>query len=112
MEKKNGYDPNDYHRVTINQNTTNRLIKNAKRKYFDDLGHKLSNSNTGQKQFWNAFKRISNKKKTSVIPPISLNDAYISNFEQKANIFNKYFSDQCSVNENGSVLPELHLNIK
>ena len=49
------------------------------------------------------------KKKISSIPPIFFNDAYITKFEHKADIFNKYFSDQCSVNDNGSILPEMHL---
>ena len=30
---------------------------------------------------------------------------YISDFLQKANIFNEYFAIQCTINDNGSVLP-------
>ena len=32
---------------------------------------------------------------------------YISNFRQKANLFNDYFADQCKLFENGSTLPEV-----
>ena len=28
-------------------------------------------------------------------------------FQQKAQIFNDYFAEQCTINDNGTVLPEL-----
>lgn len=59
-----------------------------------------------QKMFWTAFKRITNKKKLTNIPPIFDNDTYITNFQQKAKIFNDYFADQCKNYDNGSILPE------
>ena len=31
----------------------------------------------------------------------------MSNFQQKANIFNDYFANQCKILENGSILPEV-----
>ena len=51
------------------------------------------------------MKRITNKKKLTNIPPIFHNNIYLTNFQQKANIFNNYFSDQCKIHDNGSVLP-------
>ena len=60
---------------------------------------------TGQKHFWSAFTRISNKKKQTNIPPILENDRYVTNFQQKAQIFNDYFAEQCQINDNGSILP-------
>ena len=56
--------------------------------------------------FWTAFKRITNKKKLTNIPPIFDNNTYITNFQQKAKIFNDYFVDQCKNHDNGSILPE------
>ena len=104
---KRGKHKNDFDQVRIVQNTTNKLIREAKQLYYEKLGDKLSDPQTGHKQFWNAFKTITNKKKYTNIPPIIENDAYISNFRQKANLFNDYFADQCKLFENGSTLPEV-----
>ena len=68
------------------------------------MGVKLSNPQTGQKNFWTAFKRITNTKITN-IPPIFEKDSYITNFHHKAQIFNDYFADQCKIYDNDSILP-------
>ena len=65
---------------------------------------KLSDPNTEQKHFWTAYKKIINKKVNTNIPPIIDNGVYISNCKQKADIFNQYFANQCTVNDNGSIL--------
>ena len=39
------------------------------------------------------------------IPPLLVNDELITEFEAKANIFNKYFTSQCTTVNNNSVLP-------
>ena len=72
----------------------------------DTLGTKLSDPSIGHKNFWTAFKRITNKKKLTNIPPIFDNNTYVTNFQQKTKIFNDYFADQCKIHDNGSVLPE------
>ena len=69
------------------------------------IGDKFSDPETGQKDFWTAFKRISNKKKLTNIPPIFENNRYIPNLQQKADIFNAYFADQCNIYDNGRALP-------
>ena len=85
----------DHANVRDVQNATNKLIREAKKAYFENLGNKLSDPKTGQKYFWTAFKRISNKKKQTNIPPIIENNHYVSNFQQKSQIFNDYFAEQC-----------------
>ena len=88
------------------QNSTNKLINEAERTYYENLGNKLSDPDTGPKHFWTASKRISNKKKQTNIPPIFENNCYVTNFQQKAQIFNDYFAEQCKINDNESLLPE------
>ena len=104
---KKGRNENDRENVRKSQNDTNKLIKDAKQSYYDKLGEKLSDPQIGAKHFWNAFHRISNRTKKTNIPPIILNDKYISNFRDKANIFNDYFSDQCNILDNDSTLPDI-----
>ena len=104
---KKGKNINDLTEVREVQNITNKLIIEAKKSYYVRLGHKLSDPQTDQNHFWNAFKTITNKKKYTNIPPIIENNVYISNFFEKANIFNDYFADQCKVLDNGSTLPHM-----
>ena len=65
---KRGKHKNDCDQVRIVQNTTNKLIREAKLFYYEKLGDKLSDPQTGHKQFWNAFKTITNKEKYTNIP--------------------------------------------
>ena len=39
-----------------------------------------------------------------IIPPLLINDQLVTNFNEKANNFNQYFSNQCSVIDNSSKL--------
>ena len=99
---KRGRNPDNYKNVRKVQNISSKLINQAKQLYYHNLGDKLSDLKIGQKSFWTAFKRIVNTKKQTNIPPIIENDVYISDFSQKANIFNEYFATQCTINDNGS----------
>ena len=101
-----GRNPTEHNTVREIQNSTSKLIREAKRAYFQKLGDELSNPQTGQKRFWTAFKRITNNKKITNIPPLIENDTYITNFPHKAQIFNDYFADQCTNHENDSILPD------
>ena len=49
--------------------------------------------------------KIINRKKTSNIPPLLENGIFVTNFENKADIFNDLFLKQCSEIDNGSKLP-------
>ena len=103
---KLGRNANDHGNVREIQNSTNKRIRDSQRSYFEKLGHNLSDPQIGQKNFWTAFKRLSNKKKLTNIPPIFHNNIFVSNSQQKANIFNNYFADQCKILDNGSMLTE------
>ena len=104
---KRGRKPEERAKVIETQNETSKLIKQAKNSYYEKLGTLLSDSSCGEKHFWNAFKKLSNKKKTTNIPPIIENNLYVTDFQQKAKIFNDYFAEQCTIHDNGSTLPPL-----
>ena len=65
------------------QNETNKIIKEAKQVY-TNLGVKLSDSKIGHKNFWSAYKKLTNKKKNTNIPPIIENGTFISICKHKA----------------------------
>ena len=51
------------------------------------------------------MKTVSNNKKIPCIPPIHDNNNYITDFKEKAHIFNDFFAKQCTQVENTSKLP-------
>ena len=82
-----------------------KLVDDAQQKYLIGQGIKLSNPGTDIKTYWSILKTFLNKIKTPCIPPILNNNVFITDFQDKANLFNEYFALQCTVLDTGSVLP-------
>ena len=57
------------------------------------------------KAYWSILKTILNNKKIPCIPPIYHNNNYITDFKEKAQIFNNFFAKQCTLVENTTKLP-------
>ena len=103
--KKGGKKATDWKRVKDHQQRTQEAISEAKSTYLENLGKKLCDPTSGQKTFWTAYRRLANKKKNTNIPPILEDGKYITNFKDKADLFNSYFADQCKPFEMESSLP-------
>ena len=67
---------------------------------------KLANPSTSSKTYWSILKTFVNGKKIPIIPPLLVNDNFITNFLEKANLFNEFFSKQCQPLQNNSTLPK------
>ena len=52
---------------------------------------------TSRKSYWSILKTFLNNKKILVIPPILYDNKFITNFNEKAEIFNNFFAKQCSL---------------
>ena len=87
------------------QDLLNTIIEQAKRKYFENISHKLSNKNLNPKKYWSLLKIILNGKKIPCISSIYHNDKFISDIKKKCDLFNSYFADQCTSLANDSKLP-------
>ena len=48
-----------------------------------------------------------NDKKMPVIPLLFYNNNFISNFQEKSELFNEHFSEQCSLIQNKSTIPSV-----
>ena len=84
------------------------LISTSKSSYYSNLANKLNNPMSGPKSYWSILNRFLGKKKIPTILPLKkINDIFETNFLTKSNIFNKYFAKQCSIIDNGSVLPNI-----
>ena len=60
---------------------------------------------TSTKCYWSLLKIIVNQKKVPCIPPIFHNNEYVTDFQEKSEIFNSFFANQCSLIPNNSTLP-------
>ena len=102
--------PKDWTRVKQVKDDGTKMITDARNKYYSRLGEKLCDPNVGIKTYWKTLRKIINKKQVMNIPLILSNGVFITNFHYKANLFNEFFVQQCSILQNGSVL--LHINYK
>ena len=70
---------------------------------------KLNDPIIAPKAYWKIINRFLSNKKIPAVPPLLVNGEIISNFSQKATIFNKFFASQCTLLQNSSSLPTFYL---
>ena len=80
-------------------------ISNSRKNYFDNLAEKLCDPKLNRNAYWSILKSFTNWKKVPIIPPLLINDHFVTNFNEKANHFNDFFVNQCSLINNHSKLP-------
>ena len=69
------------------------------------MSAKLGNPKSAPKTYWSIIKKFISNKKIRTVQPILVNGDLVSEFKQKANIFNKHFAPLCTPIKNGSKLP-------
>ena len=82
-------------------------IEESKQKFYSLLPHKLLDSKTSPKQYWSILKTFLNDKKIPCISPLLHNGKFIMDFKEKTELFNDFFSKQCSFVNNNSKLPSV-----
>ena len=80
------------------------VILKRKNDYHRKLSDKLNDPETSAKAYWSILKTLYNGKKIPLILPILVNNKLISNFKEKANYFNNFFTSHCTLISNVSVL--------
>ena len=88
---------------TISTELSEMILK-RKNDYHRQLSDKLNDPETSAKAYWSILKTLYNGKKIPLILPILVNNKLISNFKEKANYFNNFFTSHCTLISNGSVL--------
>ena len=83
-----------------------KLIEDAKRNYFLKAGETLANPGTARKTYWSLINTVLNKAKIPIIPPLLENELFVTDFTEKAQIFNEYFILQCTTIDTGSEIPQ------
>ena len=93
---ENGRKITDFEIVDKEAAELSEMIQNQKERYFYDLSVKLNNTQTSSKTYWSIIKPCYNVRKIPIIPPLLVNGKIITDFNERANLFNKYFSSQCN----------------
>ena len=69
-------------------------MEKRKYEYYYRLRKRLNNSNTSAKSYWTFLKTFYNKRKIPLIPPLLVNNSFVTDFKEKANLFNEFFRKQ------------------
>ena len=77
----------------------------SKQKYYSRIANKLTMTRKSPKTYWSLLKLFLNNKKIPIIPPLFHENKFITDFKEKAELFNAFFAKQCSLIDNNSSLP-------
>ena len=80
-------------------------ISSSKMKYHECLADKLNDSKTAPKTYWAILKTFVNGSKIPLIPPLLVDNKLVTDFLDKANLFNNFFAKQCTPISNDSTVP-------
>ena len=80
--------------------------------YCNQLAQKLIAPTTSSKTFWAILKAFLNGKKIPLIPPLNVGNKLVTDFKEKARLFNEFFASKRTPITNDSSLPSLlNLNL-
>ena len=69
------------------------------------MTNKPINTQKSSKAYWSLLKGFLNNKKIPLTPPLFHENRFITDFKEKAELFNSFFAKQCSLIRNDSELP-------
>ena len=81
------------------------LIDDSKQKYFIRLSQKLTTIQKSTKAYWVLLKIFLDICKILVIPPLFHNNNFFTDFKEKAELFNSFFTKRCFLIKNKSKIP-------
>ena len=102
---KNGQPDDKLEGIKIMISEGAKMIENAKQNYLRKTGQNLANAGSSSKMYWSLINTVLNKAKIPIIPPLLENGLFISDFAEKAQLFNDYFILQCTTIDTGSEIP-------
>ncbi|MES9994314.1 MAG: reverse transcriptase family protein, partial [Candidatus Thiodiazotropha sp.] len=92
----------------LTRNKVTAAIRKAKTLETEKLAQKLRNNNINSKDWWKTLKNFIKPGQTSSIPPLCKDDAIYSDPNDKANIFNIFFTEQTMLDETNASLPSMN----
>ena len=82
-----------------------KTLESCKSWYFEKISKKLCSKAKPLKYYWSLLKTTLNDKKNYCIPSIIHGSKFVIDFIKKVDLIDSFFSKQCSVIKNNSVLP-------
>ena len=92
------------YRLKFLQEHLSTSIESSKERYFARIANRLSNTKKSSKTYWFLLKIFLNNKNIPLIPPLFHEYSFINDFKEKE-LFNSFFSNQCSLLKNCSKPP-------
>ena len=89
------------------RNLTTALIRKAKARYNDKLNNILWDSSTSSKKWWGVVRYLYGRKFQISVPTLLEDPVFPIYAKDKANLLNVYFCEQCSVDDENAILPEM-----
>ena len=80
-------------------------ISFSKAKYHERLAIKLNDPKTAPNTYWLILKTVANGSKIPLIPPVLVNNEFVTDFLVNSNLFNDFFKEQCRPIANDSSFP-------
>ena len=78
------------------RNEISNLIRKSLENYYERINAKLNDPSLINKIDWSILKTFYSGKKVPFIPPLLINNKLVTDFQEKANVFNSFFAKQCS----------------
>ena len=87
------------------QECLSATIETSKERYYARIANRLNNTQKSSKTYWSLLKIFLNNKKILLIPLLFYKNCFITDFKEKAELSNSFFSNQCSLLKNCNKLP-------
>ena len=105
--KRQGKKTEDYKLLTKAVSEVSQLIKKSKDEYYYQLGKQSNDPSTSAKSYWAFLKTFYNKRMIPIIPLLPVNNSFVTDFKERANLLNEFLCKQCTPVANDSTLPIL-----
>ena len=99
--------PDLFNKFQSHQAHLKTTIEESNQNYYSRLSNTLLDSKTSRKSYWSILKIFVNNKKTPCIPPLFQDGKFIMDFKETAELFNNFFTWQCSLVNNNIKLPSI-----
>lgn len=90
-------DPADLEHFRTARREAKSAFRTSRSKFYSDIAEKVLDPNTSCKTYWKLTKLVYGNKVSKGIPDLLDNDNPVSDAAGKADLFNNFFSEQCSL---------------
>ena len=92
------------------RNEISNLITKSKEKYYQRINAKLNDPSLSNKTYWSILKTFYNSEKVPIIPPLIINNNFVTDFQEEAKVYNSFLrSNVCRFQAVLSCLQKYHI---